>query len=170
MMYKVLGSVLVICTCGGVGFSIAASHKKVIRLLNSLIAGIAFMRCELQYRSTALPELCFKTSAMLPDMIGRFFKNLSKELESQICPDPRSCAINALSITNELPVVVQECIITMADTLGRFDLEGQLEGLARTEQQVQNELQKLTFELDKRLRSYQTLGLCAGAALAILLV
>ena len=170
MMYKVLGSILVILACGGFGFSIAASHRKVVRLLNSLIAGIAFMRCELQYRCTALPELCNKTATMLPDAIGHFFKKLSNELESQICPDTRSCAINALSKMREIPTAVQDCIITMADTLGCFDLNGQLEGREQAEHQAQYELQKLTFELDKRLRSYKTLGLCAGAALAILLV
>ena len=170
MMYKVLGSVLVILTCGGFGFSIAASHRKVVRLLNSFIAAISFMRCELQYRCTALPELCAKTAAMLPDMIGKFFRNLSNELESQICPDIKSCTMNALSKTEDIPVAIGDCIMTMANTLGCFDLNGQLEGLARAERQAQNVLEKLTFDLDKRLRSYQTLGLCAGTALAILLV
>lgn len=170
MMYKVIGSILVVAACGGFGLSISASHKRSVRLLNSLIAGIGYMRCELQYRCTALPELCSKAGVMLPDTIGCFFKNLSSELEAQICPDTKSCVISAISKTRELPTSVRNCIITMSDTLGCFDLEGQLEGLAQAEHQAQCELQNLTFDLDKRLRSYQTLSLCAGAALAILLV
>lgn len=170
MMYKVMGSLLVILTCGGFGLAIAASHRRVVRLLNSFIAAISYMRCELQYRSTALPELCRKTAAMLPDIIGNFFRNLSCELESQICPDIKCCAMNALSKSEDIPAAVGDCILTLSKTLGCFDLNGQLEGIARAERQAQNALEELMFDLDKRLRSYRTLGLCAGAALAILLV
>lgn len=170
MMYKIIGSVLVVLTCGGFGFSVAASHRKTVRLLNSLIAGISYMRCELEYRSTPLPELCGKTAAMLPDKVGLFFKKLSDELNSQICPDVKSCALNALSKIRDMPSAIEACIMELSATLGYFDLNGQLEGLAQAESKAQHELEKFTIDLDKRLRSYQTLGLCAGAALAILLV
>lgn len=170
MMYKFWGAALVVLSCGGFGFTMAAAHRREVRMLNAFIAAISFMRCELQYRCTPLPELCKKTSVMMQNMIGRFFHILSVELESQICPDTRSCALNALSKIKELPRSVQDCIISMADTLGCFDLEGQLQGLSQAEQQAGRILEKLTYEQDKRLRSYQTLGLCAGAALAIILV
>ena len=54
--------------------------------------------------------------------------------------------------------------------LGRFDLEGQLQGIAHSKLSCHDLLERLVRNKDNRIRSYQTLGLCAGAALAILFV
>ena len=58
----------------------------------------------------------------------------------------------------------------MGTSLGTFDAEGQIKSLeaVRTEALALKEQQ--SHNLNERLRSYQTLALCAGAALAILLV
>ena len=170
MIYKIIGAAMIVIACGAVGFIMAVNHRREVQLLQCLLAAISYMRCELEYRHTPLPELCRKTAAICPNHIGRFFSALSQELESQICPDTRICSINALSKMKSFPDSVRNCILNFADTLGAFDLNGQLQGLDQTEQQAQRSLDKLIFEQDIRLRSYQTLGLCAGAAIAILLV
>ena len=59
---------------------------------------------------------------------------------------------------------------TGTDQIGRFDLEGQLQGLESVRVYCRDQLDNLAKDRDVRLRSYQTLGLCAGAALAILFV
>ena len=58
----------------------------------------------------------------------------------------------------------------MGSSLGRFDLDGQLLGLEAVRVYCQEQLSEMSKDRDVRLRSYQTLGLCAGAALAILFV
>ena len=58
----------------------------------------------------------------------------------------------------------------LGQTLGRFDLPGQLKGIKAVQESCRRELARLERNRDARLRSYQTLGLCAGAALVILLV
>ena len=55
-------------------------------------------------------------------------------------------------------------------SLGRFDLPGQLQGIHTARGECQSALDRLCSNRDNRLRSYETLGLCAGAALAILLL
>jgi hypothetical protein len=52
--------------------------------------------------------------------------------------------------------------------LGIFDLPGQLKGLEEAQQVCQRALEQLEKGQAARLRSYQTLALCAGAALTIL--
>ena len=56
----------------------------------------------------------------------------------------------------------------LGKTLGRFDLEGQLQGLQAVCAACLEARDSLQKDRDTRLRSYRTLGLCAGAALAIL--
>ena len=58
----------------------------------------------------------------------------------------------------------------LGTSLGRFDLTGQLNGLEQVRSHCRRELEALAGNRDQRVRGYQTLGICAGAALAILFV
>ena len=70
----------------------------------------------------------------------------------------------------ELPESVGKLLKELGKTLGRFDLPGQLRGIEGVRRSSRKALDQLERNRDVRLRSYQTLGLCAGAALAILLI
>ena len=54
--------------------------------------------------------------------------------------------------------------------MGRFDLPGQLRGLEHAIRSTEEALRTIRDGAEGRRRSWQTLGLCAGAALAILFV
>ena len=92
------------------------------------------------------------------------------ELDAQVSPDVQSCIAAAAATVGQLPGRVQEAICILGASLGCFDLEGQLQGLEEVRSYCKTQLDEMTDGKEKRLRSYQTLGLCAGAALAILLV
>ena len=170
MMYKIVGTALVILSCGGVGFNAASAHKREVRLLKELITSIHYMKCELEYRSTPLPELLGKTAKISSGHMQAFFLRLVQVLQSQIFPDPGSCCAHVIAQNKILPASVRDIIMTVGATLGQFDLQGQLDGLQLAIAHAEELLEKLTTDQDNRLRNYQTLGLCAGAALAILLV
>ena len=170
MIFKMIGAAFIILSCGGFGFALAAAHRKEVRVLRKLITAIGYMKCELQYHCTALPALCRKTGMCTDGPVGEYFLALYRELESQICPDVKSCSFHALSKVRDLPDSVRNAILELSDTLGLFDLDGQLRGLDYAGEQVEQALEKLSSNQEQRLRNYQTLGLCAGAALAILLV
>ena len=55
-------------------------------------------------------------------------------------------------------------------SMGRFDVKGQIQGLEAVRSYCRGELENMAVNREARLRSYQTLGLCTGAALAILFV
>ena len=65
---------------------------------------------------------------------------------------------------------VRELLNQFGQTLGCFDLKGQLLGIEEVRSQCAAALDQLALGREDRLRSYQTLGLCAGAALVILFV
>ena len=170
MVYKIIGIALIIFACGGFSFSIVCAHKNEVNYLRCLLRAISFMKCELEYRHAPMAEVCRNTADICQNKTGEFFKYLSEELDSQIYPDPQFCTNNALSKIKVFPNSVRECILQFSSTLGAFDLDGQIQELNRIEQLIEQSLDKLTFEQGQRLRSYQTLGLCAGAAIAILLI
>lgn len=170
MTIKWIGAILIIIGCGGVGFSIAAAHRAEERQLQILIGALDYMQCELQYRLTPLPELCRQTAAQAGGAVRAVFTVLADELENQISPDVSCCLTAALSKIPDIPKYTQASLRNLGKTLGRFDLDGQLLGLEAVRQECRRNLDSLTANRETRLRSYQTLGLCAGAALAILFI
>lgn len=161
---------MVVLGCGGFGFSLAANYKKEESILRQLIRVLNFMECELQYRLTPLPELCRQASQEAKGQVREVFVQLAKELESQISPDVASCMHAALMSGMELPGCVMELLRELGRCLGRFDLPGQMKGIESVRAGCRRELEALSKNREERLRGYQTLGLCAGAALAILFI
>lgn len=170
MNFKVLGALLVIAGCGGFGFALAAGHRREERTLRQLVNVLDYMECELQYHLTPLPELCRQAGRESGGVIRSLMLSLARELEDQISPDVASCMLAALSRTKDIPKLTYRCLKALGRTLGRFDLTGQLRGLDAVRAACRKELEDLSRNRDVRLRSYQTLGLCAGAALAILFI
>lgn len=168
MNFKLIGAVLIILGCGGFGFLLAAGHRREERTLRQLIGALDYMECELQYRLTPLPELCRQAARESGGTIHSVLLALAGELEAQVSPDVESCMNGALSRIPDIPKSSRMCLRKLGQSLGRFDLPGQLKGLESIRAVCRRELERLSQNRDVRLRSYQTLGLCAGAALAIL--
>ena len=158
-----------IVACGGAGFSMAIQYKRQLASLKQLIKTLEYIRCELEFRLTPLPELCQKAAAYATGGIKEAFQALSEELCSQMAPDAQSCMAAVLNRVR-LPEKTAEVMLELGRTLGQFDLNGQLLGLDAVLADCRSVAAQLEEEKPQRVRSYQTLGLCAGAVLAILLV
>jgi len=170
MIFKLIGAVFVVVGCGGIGFLIAANHRFEEKNLRQLSGILDYMECELQYRMTPLPELCRQASKEFSGLLGNIFHELSVEMDAQNSSDLEGCMSVALERVGKLPTLTREELLLLGRTIGRFDMEGQLKGLESVRQECRRQVETLSYNRDARLRSYQTLGLCAGAALAILFV
>ena len=170
MSLKWIGAILIIISCGGTGFAFAANHRRTEMAFRHLISALDYMECELQYHLTPLPELCKMTGRSVSGTVGRVFQQLAEEMDRQIAPEVRTCMDASVACFPELPEPVGKQLCELGKTLGRFDLPGQLRGIGSVRRNCRRALEQLERNREFRLRSYQTLGLCAGAALAILLM
>ena len=170
MIVRWIGAFMIIVASAGFAMLLALFHRKEVSSVRNLIAALDYMECELQYRMYALPELCRLTAAECTDALKNIFLELAKQLEDQISPDVRYCMRTVLAKQNKIPSQTLECLYLLGDSLGKFDLQGQLKGLENVRQVCRERLNRLNTGSDSRLRSYQMLGLCGGAALIILLV
>lgn len=170
MRMKLLGAILVVCGCGGFGFAMASAHRRQEQMLRQLIRVLEYMSCELGYRMTPLPQLCRNAANVVQGPVQLVFRKLSEELEQQVAPDASMCMNAALAALPGLPESLTGLLRDLGTTLGVFDLPGQLRGMDAAIQTARKTLEALSENRTHRLRSYQTLGLCAGAALAILLL
>ena len=170
MHAKWIGALLIIFSCGYLGFFMAAQKRKSERMLLVLSRGISFMKCELKFHLTPLPDLCILAAQHTKGDIGYIFQQFAKELTNYKVTDVTECMDNVLFSSASIPQPVRKIFIELGEILGCFDLEGQLKGLDAVSESCDREIEALSTNRDVRLRSYQTLGLCAGAALVILLI
>ena len=170
MGYKWIGAILIVASCSGCGFAIAAGKRREERLLFQLMEVLQFMEADLRFRLTPLPELCRMAAGEEKGILHTVFLNLYRELSCQKLPDAGSCMYAALRRSGEIPARVRRLLVQLGHTLGRFDLPGQLQGIQAVRKRCEESLASVQKNRDDRLRSYQTLGICAGAALAIILI
>ena len=170
MNYKWIGGLLIILGCGGFGFTLAANHRREETCIRQLLAALDYMGCELQYRMTPLPDLCRCAAAQCKGLIGQVLRGISEELDRQISPDAESCMHAAIARLDPIPETTRKNLKLLGATLGRFDLPGQLDGIRCVRKRCEESLESIQKHGEERLRSYRTLGVCAGAALAIMLL
>lgn len=170
MGYKWIGALLIVTSCSGCGFAIAAGKRREERLLCQFVEILRFMEADLQYRLTPLPELCRAVAGQTKGILRMVFMNLYRELNWQKLPDAGSCMYAAIQHSGEIPARVRRMLVQLGHSLGRFDLPGQIQGIQAVRKRCEDSLENIRKHRDELLRSYQTLGICAGTALAIVLI
>lgn len=170
MILKVIGAILIVVSCGSVGFKMAFNYREEEKNLREFIRILDYMECELQYRSTTFPELCRQVECTFKERLGEVFGVLALELEGNTSPSVEICLQAALKKCSDIPPLTLRNLTTFGGSVCRFDLDGQIKGLDAVRVECSKDLEVMEQNRDSRLRSYQTLGLCAGAALAILFV
>ena len=168
-MLRVMGALCIVTGSGAFGFAMAAASRREERQLRQLLGALEYLSCELSYRLTPLPNLCQGAAEGRGGVVAEFFLELARELERQAEPDVQTCVRAALD-SMELPASLRRILTELGQTLGRFDLPGQLRGLELSIRETEQALRAIQEGAPERRRSWQTLGLCVGAALAILFV
>lgn len=170
MNIKLLGAILILAASGGLGFKIVMAHLHEERTLQQLVRLLDYMSSELQYRLTPLPQLCRQVAAEGSGILSAVFLHLALELEDQITPDVYRCMLATLEKIKMIPLRTRGELELLGRSFGRFDLQGQIKGLDAVRMSCRQDLEELNQNKDNRLRGYQTLALCAGAALVILFI
>ena len=170
MIVRILGVVLVLVGCGGFGFSMAAADLRKTNRIKKMITAIEHISRELEYRNLPLPDLCQSAASVSGGIVGSIFSNIAGELTAMLSPDVKGCVQNVLHNMPQIPNYLRSTLELLGNSMGKFDREGQLKGLASAVSELGSELKNHAQGQEARLRCYQTLGLCAGAAIAILMI
>jgi stage III sporulation protein AB len=76
----------------------------------------------------------------------------------------------ALECAGTIPRHAYRNLKILGKTLGQFDADGQVRSLESVKVLCQRDLAFLQQDRENHLRSYRTLGLCAGIVLVIILI
>lgn len=170
MILKWFGAAFIIGSCGGFGLFLVYEKLREEQMLKQLQYAVDFMVSEIQFRLTPLSGLCRSAAQGTGYSIHRVFIQLAEELDNQISPDAASCMNAVLAECSDLPKSVYREFVQIGKSLGLFDLPGQVAALEAVSKNCAQDLQVLQNGKENRLRSYRTLGFCAGIALAIIML
>ena len=170
MTVKIAGAILILLAGGGFGFCISAHRNRDIRLLKDIMRALVYMECELRYKLTPLPELFQKTSSVTTGPIGKLLQQIASTMEEQSAADIQAIVERVLVRNPDLPDSCRSAMLQLGKTLGCFSMEGQATELKALQDHCSQTLDQKTKERDKYVRCYETLGLCCGAALVIILL
>ena len=171
-MLKLIGLSLILAASGAVGAGLAGTVRRQQAQTLALIDALLRIRHELQYRLTPLPEIFAALGGSRNREIAEFFSRLAALLSSaQTCTVGYACR-QALAQTRGLSLssAARGTILSLFDSLGRYDLEGSVQALDLALSRLREEVKALQNSAAARCRTYLTLGVCTGLAAAVILI
>ena len=166
-MLKWLGAAGICLACAGVGFSMARELEQQERLLGILLHKLGYIYRQLHYRATPLPELLLNAAGEEQDPISAIFRAIPGHLHGQ---NGQVAMEDALQTWKNIPEAVKTLLSLLGGCMGAFDLDGQLSHLESVMEECKRSMAHLAETKQIRLRNYRTMGICAGAAITILLL
>ena len=170
MTKQLLGAILLIAGSFGISLVLVGAYRREVGMLRQIDLLIADISCELQYRMTPLPQLIRTECNSLQSDLKKLFLSFAEELESQIAPNVTCCLEYAFLKHPDIPVMTKRVLLELGNSLGRFDLQGQLTCLEAVQKSCRNELEKLEGKQAGYTKCCQAYCLCAGALIALILL
>lgn len=167
---KLVGCVLIVLGCACCGAFSAFTFQAEIKMLRSLHAALQHMASELNYRLLPLPALLLEGASVTNGKVSGILTALSAELDRQSSPDVKSCMAAVIQDYADMPNSVLEYLKEISYSLGKFDLKGQLQGLAYISERISEKVCDLETDKASKVQLAKTVGMCAGIGLAIVLL
>lgn len=169
-MLRLIGAILVVVGAGSFGFRRAAQFYKSASQLRQLTGAVEMLQCEINYTRLPLPELYTEVADRQTGAVAQFFRAMSAQLASG---QPRTLAArHAMQQASGLllPSDARMALLELCETLGRYDVDGENRMLRLSAQRIQSAQERCESEKRQMARSCAALAVCAGIALAILML
>ena len=169
---KLLGILVIVVAASAAGFGFAAEVRAQIRQLTALITALDYMKSEMECNLTPLPQLFAALGQQGERTIAALFARCGDAMLGNASLPPQQALRDALTQTRGLRLSGQtrQSLESLGLSLGKFDLGGQSRAVDLAKARLQAELDTLLAGSRARCRSYETIGICAGLALAVILL
>jgi len=165
---KLAGIVFIVGSAGVMGVRISLSLRKRCELLRQLLQALAVLRSEIAFCGTPLPQAFALMAVQCSGTLETIFSSAAKQMDRQRWMTPLQAMELAIAESREtfLAPILRELFAQ----LGRYDLEAQVRAVDGAQSRTKTLLSQLEQERNRKTGTYETLGICAGIAVAILLL
>lgn len=169
-MVHLIGAALVAAGGALLGFQAAAGLRRRVRAVRETEAGLALLERELELSAPPLPRLLERGAEHSQGPARALFQGCLRGLDSLDQEDFSSLWRRLVREQTGLPAEGQAVLLSLGDTLGRYEGERQREALSAARRRLEELAGRLEADSRRQGRVYQALGLSGGAFLVILLL
>lgn len=170
-MIRTVGFICIVLGAGATGYCMAADVRRKEEQLQQLLMALTYMKGEIEFMLKPLGEVCFEISNRCTcKHLRETFLSVSKSIGNAPGRPAGQQMRRALSGNVYLEYGTKEILFDLFSCLGRQDVYAQVRAIAAAERRVEASLEQLQREKTERKRSYRVLGLCAGLAIAVILI
>lgn len=171
-MIRMIGAALVVLSSGAVGFGFARAVKLQCAQLEGLLWALDTMQSEMSARLTRWRSFSRGFAPAGRRMSRLFLRKPEGRCLRSLTARCRVCFKRGFQQARGFRPGDEsvQALYGLSLNLGRFDLESQLAAIERTKASVTAALLALQGQKRARCRSYETIGICAGLALAVMLL
>lgn len=169
-MVRLIGAALVAAGGALLGFQAAAGLRRRVRAVRETEAGLALLERELELSAPPLPRLLERGAEHSQGPARALFQGCLRGLDSLDQEDFSSLWRRLVREQTGLPAEGQAVLLSLGDTLGRYEGERQREALSAARRRLEELAGRLEADIRRQGRVYQALGLSGGAFLVILLL
>lgn len=169
-MVHLIGAALVAAGGALLGFQAAAGLRRRVRAVRETEAGLALLERELELSAPPLPRLLERGAEHSQGPARALFQGCLRGLDSLDQEDFSSLWRRLVREQTGLPAEGQAVLLSLGDTLGRYEGERQREALSAARRRLEELAGRLEADSRHQGRVYQALGLSGGAFLVILLL
>lgn len=172
MIFKLLGSIIVLLSSGFLGYILSTDCRKRPQQLRELQALLQMFENRISYLSDTITEAFDRIYKSSNSGVGIFFTSASEQLKSDRSKDASSAweaAVRENIKKTALNSEDEEILISFGKILGRSDLEGQIKNILLTINQINMQEDKAEQSRSKNEGMYKSLGILGGIAVVIVL-
>lgn len=164
---KWIGILFIVVSAWSVGYRTTRNMTHRCRNLRNCLHALQVLRNEIAFIGTPLPQavalMAVACQGRLADVLTRTAQDMDR------CPwklpvEALRCCDVPRDLEEDLSLEELFC------GLGKYDLEAQLGVIERVSTRVGKNLEELDQDRKNKGRTYETLGICAGLSVAILLL
>ncbi|MEM1483827.1 stage III sporulation protein AB [Oscillospiraceae bacterium PP1C4] len=169
ILLKVSGMILIIICTTSIGMAMARTLSKRVSELKASIAVLGALERELSYSLTPPDEAIAKLE-QLESFAAVAFLPACASLCRQGIPFPSAWRRAVHEQRGELMPDDVTILANLSETLGQYDLEGQLSRINQAKMQLQFQLDGARERCKTHSKLYRTMGLLSGAFIVIVFI
>jgi len=171
MLFKLIGSLIVIIACSFLGYVYSSGYTKRPQEIRELQVMLNMLENEIVYMQSLLEDAFIKISRVSKSKTSVFFKEFVRLLEKK---DMNASSAWEKSINENIGLTSlnqedEGIMITFGKMLGKSDKEGQVKNIALLVSQLKVQEKKAEEIRGKNEGMYRWLGVLCGFAIVILL-
>ncbi|MTI79979.1 MAG: stage III sporulation protein AB [Firmicutes bacterium] len=172
-MLKIIGALVILCSCGYAGFSVARDYQRRPKDLRYLQSALQMLETEISYGATPLPDALEQVANRCDKSVAQLFLETRNRLLSGDGITAREALDDTLKKFSRNSAIKNSdasVLRALGTSLGISDREDQVKHLQLAREQLRIEAAKAEEEAAKNVKLYNYLGVLGGLTIILIFI